>query len=67
MPSENSRVEEDFDDDNSDDQSTHPPEDDYDEDPECDYCGGPLYTQPHWQYWQCEDCGRRHYPEPNEP
>ena len=30
-----------------------------DDEPTCPSCGGPLYTQPHWGYWQCDDCGRR--------
>jgi rubrerythrin len=25
----------------------------------CDVCGGPMYTQPHWDYGQCDDCGAR--------
>ena len=30
-----------------------------DDEPSCPSCGGPMYTQPHWQDWQCDDCGRR--------
>lgn len=25
----------------------------------CPSCGGPMYTQAHWRYSQCDDCGRR--------
>ena len=25
----------------------------------CDSCGGPMYSQPHWGYGQCDDCGAR--------
>ena len=25
----------------------------------CEVCGGPMYTQPHWSYGQCDDCGAR--------
>ena len=42
-------------------------EHDEDDEPTCYSCGGPLSTQPHWTYWQCDDCGQRHYPEPEEP
>lgn len=40
---------------------------DEDDEPTCESCGGPLSTKPHWRYWQCDDCGQRHYPEPEEP
>jgi rubrerythrin len=30
-----------------------------DEEWTCDVCGGPMYTQPHWDYGQCDDCGAR--------
>jgi rubrerythrin len=25
----------------------------------CDVCGGPMYSAPHWNYGQCDDCGAR--------
>ena len=25
----------------------------------CESCGGPMYSQPHWGYGQCDDCGTR--------
>ena len=25
----------------------------------CESCGGPMYSQPHWGYGQCDDCGAR--------
>lgn len=25
----------------------------------CDLCGGPMYSAPHWNYGQCDDCGAR--------
>jgi ribosomal protein L37AE/L43A len=28
-----------------------------DDEYECPACGGPMYTQPHWKYSQCDDCG----------
>lgn len=28
------------------------------EDWTCESCGGPMYTQPHWAYSRCDDCGR---------
>ena len=31
---------------------------DEEEDDTCSSCGGPLYTQPHWAYSKCDDCGR---------
>ena len=31
---------------------------DEDEDDTCSSCGGPMYTQPHWAYSKCDDCGR---------
>jgi ribosomal protein L37AE/L43A len=30
-----------------------------DDEPSCPSCTGPLYTQAHWGYVQCDDCGRR--------
>jgi tRNA(Ile2) C34 agmatinyltransferase TiaS len=38
-----------------------------DDEPTCPSCGGPMYTQAHWHYWQCDDCGRREDKEPEEP
>jgi DNA-directed RNA polymerase subunit RPC12/RpoP len=38
-----------------------------DEDYDCPACGGPLYTQPHWSYTYCDDCGHRIKKEPMEP
>jgi tRNA(Ile2) C34 agmatinyltransferase TiaS len=38
-----------------------------DDEPLCPSCGGPMYTQAHWQYWQCDDCGRREDKEVDEP
>lgn len=25
----------------------------------CDVCGGPMYSAPHWNYGQCDDCGAK--------
>ena len=33
--------------------------DEDDEEWTCSSCGGPMYRQPHWNYGQCDDCGRR--------
>lgn len=33
-------------------------DEDFDDEPTCDSCGGPLYTQSHWKYYRCDDCGR---------
>jgi len=33
----------------------------------CPACGGPMYRQPHWNYGQCDDCGRKEELEPEEP
>jgi tRNA(Ile2) C34 agmatinyltransferase TiaS len=38
-----------------------------DDEPSCPSCTGPMYTQAHWKYWQCDDCGRREDKEPEEP
>ncbi len=38
-----------------------------DDEPSCARCGGPMYTQPHWGYAQCDDCGRREDKEVDEP
>jgi ribosomal protein L37AE/L43A len=40
---------------------------DDDDEPSCSSCGGPMYTQAHWKYWQCDDCGRREDKEEMEP
>ena len=42
------------------------PSDD-DDDSDCPACGGPLYTQIHWHYSYCDDCGRSIKKEPMEP
>ena len=39
----------------------------HDDEPSCSSCGGPMYTQPHWKYMQCDDCGRRDDKEVDEP
>jgi rubrerythrin len=26
---------------------------------QCDVCGGPMYSAPHWNYGQCDDCGAK--------
>ena len=53
-----------------------PPEDDpleaentEDDDDEwsCSFCRGPMYSQPHWKYGQCDDCGRREALISDEP
>jgi len=36
---------------------------DEEDDAICTRCGGPLYTQPHWNYSQCDDCGWREQKE----
>jgi ribosomal protein S27AE len=28
-----------------------------DDEPTCTRCGGPIYSQPHWSHWKCDDCG----------
>lgn len=33
----------------------------------CDSCGGPMYTQPHWRYCYCDDCGKSVKKELMEP
>lgn len=38
-----------------------------DDDWTCESCGGPLYTQPHWRYCYCDDCGKSVKKEPMEP
>ena len=38
-----------------------------DDEPTCSSCTGPMYTQAHWQYWQCDDCGYTEYKEEMEP
>jgi len=37
------------------------------DEPTCPSCGGPMYTQAHWHYWQCDDCGRWDDKEEMEP
>lgn len=32
---------------------------DEDDNEDCPRCGGPIYTQPHWHYYECDDCGWR--------
>ena len=41
----------------------------YDEETEpfCPRCGGPIYSQPHWSYFQCDDCGYREKKAEMEP
>jgi hypothetical protein len=41
--------------------------DDEDDDGDCKVCGGPMYTQPHWRYSYCDDCGASIKKEPMEP
>lgn len=41
--------------------------DDEDEDADCKVCGGPMYTQMHWKYSYCDDCGASIKKEPMEP
>lgn len=43
---------------------THEIEDD---EPTCPRCNGPMYTQAHWKYWQCDDCGYREQNQVDEP
>ena len=38
-----------------------------DDDEDCPVCSGPLYTQIHWSYTYCDDCGHRIKKEPMEP
>jgi hypothetical protein len=38
-----------------------------DDDWTCDSCGGPMYSQPHWLWSYCDDCGTRVKKEPMEP
>jgi len=38
-----------------------------DDDWTCDSCGGPMYTQIHWRYCYCDDCGKSVKKEPMEP
>lgn len=41
----------------------------YDEETEpfCTMCNGPIYSQPHWSYWKCDDCGHTGKKEQMEP
>lgn len=32
-------------------------EPDPDDEPCCPRCNGPIYSQPHWSYFRCDDCG----------
>lgn len=41
--------------------------DDEDEDADCKVCGGPMYTQIHWKWSYCDDCGASIKKEPMEP
>jgi hypothetical protein len=38
-----------------------------DDDEDCKVCGGPMYTQIHWRYSYCDDCGASIKKEPMEP
>lgn len=38
-----------------------------DDDEDCSVCGGPMYTQIHWRYSYCDDCGASIKKEPMEP
>lgn len=38
-----------------------------DDDEDCSRCGGPMYTQIHWRYSYCDDCGASIKKEPMEP
>ena len=38
-----------------------------DDDEDCPVCGGPLYTQIHWKFTYCDDCGHSIKKEPMEP
>lgn len=38
-----------------------------DDDEDCPVCGGPLYTQIHWKFSYCDDCGHSIKKEPMEP
>jgi len=40
---------------------------DDDDEPTCHLCGGPLYRAPHWDYYQCDDCGKIEKMEREEP
>lgn len=31
--------------------------DEEEDEPSCPSCGGPIYSQPHWSYFRCDDCG----------
>ena len=37
------------------------------DDDECLVCGGPMYTQIHWRYSYCDDCGASIKKQPMEP
>ena len=37
------------------------------DEPTCPRCGGPIYSQPHWSYFQCDDCGYREKKVEMEP
>ena len=38
-----------------------------DDDEDCSRCGGPMYTQIHWRYSYCDDCGASIKKETMEP
>ena len=38
-----------------------------DDEPSCPRCNGPMYTQAHWHYMQCDDCGYREQKKADEP
>ena len=38
-----------------------------DDEPTCPRCGGPIYSQPHWSYWKCDDCGYSEKKEEMDP
>ena len=37
------------------------------DEPTCPRCTGPMYTQAHWHYVQCDDCGYREQKKADEP